>query len=40
MIMGMVLQPAVARVYDRLEGKLADHEAALAAACWRVLGTT
>lgn len=40
MVMGMVLQPAVARVYDRLEGKLADHEEALAAACWRVLAMT
>jgi AcrR family transcriptional regulator len=40
MVMGMVLQPAVARIYGRLEGKLADHEEVLAAACWRVLGAT
>ena len=38
MVMGMVLQPAVSRVYDRLGGKLSDHEEALSAACWRVLG--
>ena len=37
MVLGLVLQTAVAVVYGRLERPLADHAPSLAAAAWRVL---
>jgi len=37
MVMGIVLQPAVAKVYGRLENEMSAYAADIAAACWQVL---
>lgn len=37
MVMGLVLQPAVAKVYGRLEGDMSAYAGKISAACWRVL---
>jgi len=37
LMLGLMLQPAVALVYGRLDGPLGQHADAIFAACWRVL---
>ncbi len=37
MVLGLVLQSALSRVYGRLSGALEDHQEQISAACWQVL---
>ena len=37
MLMGLVLQTAVSKIYGRLEGAMLDYADPLSSACWRVV---